>query len=193
MRIIVAAIVGGLVVFIWSAVSHIVTPLGGMGLSTLPDEARQLESFRSIPASGMYFFPGIDMKKMSTPEQQKAFDQKMQTGPSGLLIITKGPGEAMSPRQLGSELATNIIAALIAAILVSMMVGAYLKRAFAVALLGAFSIISLLASYWIWYGFPGAYIAGEAITEIVGWLLAGLVIAKIVRPPFTAIVPVVGP
>ena len=192
MRIIVAAIVGGLVVFIWSAISHIVTPLGGMGLSTLPDEARQLESFNAVPASGMYFFPGIDMKKKMTPEEEKAFEEKMKAGPSGLLIITKGAGEAMSPRQLGSELATNIIAALIAAILVSMMVGAYLKRAFAVALLGAFSIISLLASYWIWYGFPSAFIAGEAVTEIVGWLLAGLAIAKIVRPPFTAIVPVVG-
>jgi hypothetical protein len=189
MRIIIGAIVGGLVVFIWSAISHIVTPLGGMGLSTLPDEARQLESFTAVPASGMYFFPGMDMKKKPTPEEQKAWEAKIHAGPTGLLIITKGPGEAMSPRQLASELLSNIVAALIASILVSMMIGSWLKRAIAVALFGLFGVVSLLVSYWLWYGFPSAFLAGETVTEVVGWFLAGLAIAKIVRPPFGAIAP----
>jgi uncharacterized membrane protein len=39
------------------------------------------------------------------------------------------------------------------------------------------------ASYWIWYGFPGAFIAAGLVTEFAGWLLAGLAIAKIVPPP----------
>ena len=189
MRIISAAIVGGLIVFIWSAFVHIATPLGTMGLSILPDEARQMESFRAVPASGMYFFPGIDMLKKPTAEEQKAWEQKLHAGPSGLLIISKGGGEAMSPRQLGSELGSNIVAALIAAILASFMIGSLLKRAFAVALFGAFGIVSLLVSYWIWYSFPSAFVAGETVTEVVGWFLAGLAIAKIVRPPFGAIVP----
>ena len=34
------------------------------------------------------------------------------------------------------------------------------------------------------------YVCGELVTEVVGWLLAGLAIAKIVRPPFVAITPV---
>lgn len=189
MRIIVAAIVGGLVVFIWGAIAHMATPLGEMGISTLPEEARSLESFTTVPASGMYFFPGMDMKRKPTPEEQKAWEAKIQAGPSGLLIIRKGPGEAMSPRQLGGELASNIIAALVASILVSMMIGSWFKRAFAVALFGVFGVVSILVSYWLWYGFPDAFICGEAVTEVVGWFLAGLVIAKIVKPPFGAIVP----
>ncbi len=189
MRIIVAAIVGGLVVFIWGAIAHVVTPLGEMGISTLPDEARQLESFSAVPASGMYFFPGMDMKKKPTPEEQKAWEAKIHAGPSGLLIINKGRGEAMSPRQLGGELLSNIIAALVAAILVSMMVGSWFKRAVAVALFGVFGVVSLLVSYWLWYGFPAEFIGGETVTEVVGWLLAGLVIAKIVKPAFGAVAP----
>jgi hypothetical protein len=189
MRIIVAAIVGGLVVFIWGALAHMATPLGAMGISVLPDSARELEKFTAVPASGMYFFPGMDMKRKPTPEEQKAWEAKIVAGPSGLLIINKGPGEAMSPRQLGGELATNIIAALVAAILVSMMIGSWLKRAFAVALLGVFGVVSVLLSYWLWYGFPGAFVIGQTVTEVVGWFLAGLVIAKIVKPPFRTVAP----
>ena len=187
MRIIIAAIAGGLIVFVWSAVAHIVTPLGTMGISSLPDA--MLPSVGGVPASGMYFFPGMEMTHRPTAEERKAFEAKLAGGPSGLLIIKKSGGEGMTPKTLGSELASNIIAALIAAILVSFMVGAWLKRAFAVALFGLFGVVSLLVSYWIWYGFPGTYVAGELITEVVGWFLAGLAIAKIVRPPFTAIVP----
>ena len=82
-----------------------------------------------------------------------------------------------------------VIAALIGAILVSFMVGSWFKRAFAVALFGLFGVVSLLVSYWIWYGFPAQFVCGETITEVVGWFLAGLAIAKIVRPPFGAIAP----
>jgi hypothetical protein len=44
------------------------------------------------------------------------------------------------------------------------------------------SILSIGVSYWNWYGFPLDFTAGEAIMEIVGWFLAGLVLAAIVRP-----------
>ena len=113
----------------------------------------------------------------------------MRTGPSGLLIITKSGGSTMTGSTLGSEFASNVVAALIAAILVSFMIGGWLKRAVAVALMGAFGIVSLLVSYWIWYHFPAEYVCGELITEVVGWLLAGLAIARIVPPPFGAIAP----
>ena len=188
MRIIIAAIVGGIIVFVWSAVAHIFTPLGGMGLSTLRDDS-MLEQFKNVPSSGMYYFPRMDMTRRPTPEEQKAYAEKLRSGPSGLLIVTKSGGEAMSPRQLGTEFASNVVAALIAAILVSFMIGSWFKRAFAVAMFGVFGIVSLLVSYWIWYGFPAQYVCGELITEVVGWFLAGLAIAKIVRPPFGAIAP----
>jgi hypothetical protein len=187
MRIIIAAIVGGIIVFVWSAVAHIVTPLGTMGIQSMPDAA--VPGMNAVPASGMYFFPGMDMSHRPTAEEQKAFNQKVKAGPSGLLIIKKSNGATMDGSTLGSQFAATVVAALIAAILVSFMIGAWLKRAFAVALFAVFAVVSLLVSYWIWYGFPADYVCGELITQVVGWFLAGLAIAKIVRPPFTAIAP----
>lgn len=192
MRIIVAAIVGGIIVFVWGAVAHMALPMGEMGLSTLQNEAPFMDYVKSVPASGMYFYPGMDMSRKPTPEEQKAWEAKIKAGPSGLLIVTKSDG-GMTPQRLINEFLSNVAAALVAAILISFMVGSWLKRGFAVALFGVFGVISLVVSYWNWYGFPGAFLCAEAITEIVGWFLAGLVMAKIVRPPFTAIVPVAGP
>src|SRR5438874_7644609 len=179
MRIIVAAIVGGIVVVVWSAAAHIFTPLGRMGMSQLPNETQVVQSLGGVPSSGMYVFPWLSMKPSA--DEQKAWGEKYKAGPNGMIIITKSGGEVMSPRQLGSEFASNVVAALIGAILVSFMVGSWFKRAFAVALFGLFGVVSLLVSYWIWYNFPTAFVVGELVTEVVGWFLAGLAIAKIVR------------
>jgi hypothetical protein len=50
----------------------------------------------------------------------------------------------------------------------------------AVALLALFASLSISASYWNWYDFPAAFVGGELVTELIGWTLAGLAIAKIV-------------
>ena len=186
MRIIVAAVVGGIIVFVWSAVAHLLTPLGTMGLGSLPDQT--MTAFASVPSSGMYFFPGIDMKN-ATSDQRKAWQQKLQSGPSGLLVITKGSAAGMTPQALGTKFASDVVSALLAAIVVSFMIGSWLRRAFAVALIGAFSVISLLVPYWIWYGFTAPFLGAAFAAAVVGWFLAGLAIATIVKPPFVAIAP----
>ena len=189
MRIIIAAIVGGIIVFVWSGIAHVVTPLGTMGITSMPDDPRVAQGLAALPASGMYFFPGMDMSHRPTAAEQKAFNDKVKAGPSGLVILTKSNGATMTGATLCSQVLASIVAALVAAILLSFMIGGWFKRAFAVALLAAFAILSLLVSYWIWYGFPTEYVEGEVIMQIVGWFLAGLAMAKIVPPPFRAIAP----
>ena len=181
-RIIIAAIVGGVVFFIWSAGMHM-SPVGMMGITSLPDAA--LECLKtSVPGTGFYFFPGV--VKNPTPEQQKEWEQKLASGPYGILVYTAAASAAMSPQRLLLELLTNILAAFIAACIVAMIAAPLAKRAFVVMLLGVFGWLSLTLSFWIWYNFPATWVVGEAITEIVGWLIAGFVIAKIVPPRVVA-------
>jgi hypothetical protein len=179
-RIILAAIVGGLIVFIWSAIAHMVTPLGTMGLSTFPNEAPVVDAIRGERAEIRHvLFP----RHGSGAETDAGVRAKYKSGPSGLLIVTVGGSEMVSPRQLVSELVTNIVGAYIAAILAAMMVGTIMRRAFAIALLAIFASVSLSFSYWIWYNFPPAFVLGEMVTELIGWFLAGLVIARLVPAP----------
>lgn len=173
-RIVIAALVGGLIFFIWSAVAHMATPLGMLGLSNLPNEDAVIQSLRTnVPNSGMYFFPG-EMK------DRAAWEKKINQGPSGMLIYTAAGVPMMDPKQLIGELVTDIVAAFIAAAIIALIAASYAKRVCVVAMMGVFGWVSLLLSYWIWYRFPTAYILGEGITEIVGWTLAGLAIAKLV-------------
>jgi hypothetical protein len=184
MRIIVAALAGAIVVFIVSAVFRMATPLGTAGLTVIADEDPVLERFRaSLPRSGIYFFPsaGMDFKSKPTPEQQKAWEEKLRRGPRGLIVYTAEGSEALSPRQLVSEFVANFLAAAVAAVLLSVMVAPYLARAVFVGLLPLFGFLSVAASHWIWYGFPTSFVVAELAMEFVAWLLAGFAMAKIVK------------
>jgi hypothetical protein len=184
MKLIIAAVVGGLIVFVWAAVAHMLTPLGTAGLSTFgASEDAVVAALRASGASsGLYFFPGGDTS-LPTEEQMAAHLKKLEAGPVGLLAYTAGPGEALSPRQLLSELGANMLAAGVAAFLISLIPGSLLLRAAAASLLALFATLSVTASYGIWYGFPWLFVLAGLVTEFSAWLLAGFAIAKIVPQP----------
>ena len=160
MRIIVAALTGAVIVFVVSALTHMATPLGTTGISTLPDETIVRSALRNSGArSGLYL------------------------APFGFLVYTADGGVEMSPRELALEFASVFLAALIAAWLLARMTGTYLLRASAVGMLAVFAFLSVTASHWIWYRFPTEFVLAALLVELIAWLCAGLVMAKIVRAP----------
>jgi len=50
-----------------------------------------------------------------------------------------------------------------------------------VTLLGLLGFAAVELSYWNWYGFPVAYEIGQFLDQIVGMIVAGTVIALIMR------------
>lgn len=178
-RILIAGIVGGIIMFVWSAVMHM-SPVGRAGLKTLPNEDAVRTALKNnIADEGLYYFPGPDP---ANPKDMKAWEAKMRSGPTGLLVYAP-VGEPMTPRQLTIELLSDIAAALIAAILASMLVGSYGKRVAAITMLAVFAWVLLTVSYWNWYHFPAAFVLAELFIETVGMFLAGLFIAKYVPRP----------
>ena len=115
----------------------------------------------------------------------QAWQEKAKQGPVGVLIVRPQGGEGMTPTTLGTELGTNVVSALLAALLLSQVrVGAgYWTRVGFVTLLGVFAFVTVIVPYWNWYSFPADFVATEAIEHVVGWFLAGLVLAAIVRAP----------
>ncbi len=188
-RILLAGLLGGLVVFVWGAISHILLPLGQAGIRTLPEEAVVVAAFRThVAQPGLYFFPGMDRSPVKTAEQRAAAEkdwaERYRLGPTGILVIAPGGREPMSFGHLGMELVTNILGAAIAAMLLTLAAAALTKysvRVLFVTLLGLFAFIAIDLSYWNWYGFPDAYTAAALLDQTVGWFLGGLVIARIIR------------
>jgi hypothetical protein len=184
MRALIGGIVAGIVVFVWGAISHMVLPTGKMGIKQIPNEEAVVSAMKaSIQEPGFYFFPGMDMTREPTPEEQSAWNAKYMAGPNGVLVYHPTGSAPLSPKQLLTELASNIAAALLAAFVVSHVAAGFGRRAIIVTLMGLFAWFSISISWWNWYGFPFSTIFTEAIDQIGGWLFGGLTLAAIVKPP----------
>ena len=183
-RIIIAGLLGGLVAFVWSAVVHMNPLTAALGLSMLNEkEDAVLAQLRGQDLSpGLYFFPGMDMSKSMTKEQEAAWTAKFKAGPSGLLLLQPKGGDPMELRQLLIEFFSTALSALIAATILATTVGSVTCRAIMVAMIGLFGWLALSVSQWNWYHYPFSFIALDLIDQTVGWLLAGFVIAKLVKP-----------
>ena len=183
-RIISAGLAGGIIIFICGAAAHMATPLGHMGFKNLAsDDAALVGAMtQSMPESGMYFVPGIDMTGKATEQETKAWEAKLAAGPRALVIYHSGGTKPMSAGQLLTELLACIAAALLAGFIAIRVVGGYVARLLVVALLGPITWLSVSASYWNWYGFPSAFSAAEFIMEAASWLIAAFFIAAIARP-----------
>jgi hypothetical protein len=181
-RILLGGTFAGLVVFIFSAIDHMALPTGHMGVKSLPQEDLVLGAMgTAIKEPGLYVFPGMDFSKKPTEEEQKAYIARYNAGPTGILVYSLGGQQPMQPRQLSTELLSDILAAWIAAWVISLTSASFGKRVLIVALLGLFAWLSITVSYWNWYRFPSAYAVAEAIDQVGGWLCGGLVLAAVFR------------
>jgi hypothetical protein len=184
-RTLLAGILGGLVLFIWSAAVHMNPITGPMGLSMLNEKEDTVVAVirDNVPQPGMYFFPGMDMTKHMSKEDEAAWTAKYKAGPAGLLLIEPKGGDPMMVSQLATEFILNFLCAIIAAFILASTVGSYFRRVATVMLLGLFSWLGISMAYWDWYWFPFPLVALDAIDYVIGWLLAGFLIAKLIKPP----------
>jgi hypothetical protein len=176
-RTFLAALIGGAIVFGWGALSHTVLPLGHMGIEPMPAEIVSLLSAQ-MPEAGTYSQPHHDFP---IPEPLPA------TMPTALLSWRPAAATGMG-QYLAVEFASNVLAALVAALILcgSACGGSLLCRAGTVMGMGVFAWLSISASQWNWYGFSNGVFVGEGLDQAISWFLAGLAIAAIVKPKAAA-------
>jgi len=70
MRILLAGILGGIVMFIWTSIAHMALPLGEAGINEIPNESAVLGAMQSSigDKTGLYIFPGLGVGKNATRE-----------------------------------------------------------------------------------------------------------------------------
>ena len=181
MRIVIAGIVGGIAMFVWTSIAHIALPLGQVGFSQIPNEKPVLSAMQNSigSRSGLYFFPWTDMKSSDAMAQVEA---KMKTNPSGLLVYHPPGAAGMTTQMLIIEFIKEVVVSLIAAFLLAQTILlSYAARAGFVALTGLAAGLTTNVSYWNWYGFPADYTSAYSAIEIIGYIVAGLAIAAILK------------
>lgn len=183
-RIFIASFVGGFLVFCMGAVNHTVFHLQERTFLNIPDSPSFSEHLKSrgLP-HGLYVFPDMPTAAdQSDPAKMAAIDERYGAGPSGMLLIVH-QGKISMGENLGKEFFSNVIAALLASWVVSLIAAEvhFIRRWLAVVAMGLFSWFSLAASYGIWYRFPHDFVHDEFWCALIEWGVAGLAIAAIVK------------
>jgi hypothetical protein len=174
MRILLAGLAAGLAMFVWSSFAHLATPLGAMGVGTLPDESATVANLASAigERGGLYLFPSPNRSAPSAA-----------TAPGGFLVFNPDSPTSMSPKNLVIEFLTECAEGLIAAwLLAQTALAGYAARVGFVAAIGLAAAITTNIPYWNWYTFPLAYTLAYAFMEFAGYVAAGLVLAAILKP-----------
>lgn len=187
-RIVLAGLAGGVAMFVWSSVAHLLLPLGSTGVQELANEAPVLTALRASlgDKSGLYFYPAMGLAPDATAQQKNSamqqYEQKLAANPSGLLIYHP-PGETgLTPRRLATEFLTELLEAFLAvALLAQTRLRTFSARLTFVILAGVLAALATNVSYWNWYGFPGNYTVVYMFTQIMGFACAGIVAASIMR------------
>jgi hypothetical protein len=194
-RAFLAALLGGIAMFIWSFIAHDLLPLGEIGMREFKDEAATLDTLKTNlgNARGLYHFPGHKAGPNATRQERsdaiKRAIEKAATGPSGLLIYH--PSREFSfAKLLGIEFATELLEAILVVFLLTQTrIESFGGRVGFVLLAGILAAVTTNIPYWNWYGFPTRYTAAYMFIEIIGFLCVGLVVALLLKrrspPPGT--------
>ena len=179
-RLLIAGLLGGIAMFIWSALAHTALPLGETGLKMVGPDSAVAAALQSElgDKAGLYGFPGVAGDPHRDEAAMAAMTEKMKTGASGLIVYHQAGYNPPMTTLMGKELVLELVQSLILAwLLTKLAVGGLGGRTTAAALVGVAVAISTNGSYWTWWGFPTDYTLAAVVIQVVGYTLAGLVIA----------------
>ncbi len=189
-RIIIAGVLGAIVYYIWGMLVWMVIPLHTPTMARLADEVIVTDALKEQNLeTGVYVYPWSD-----NPDDMKNaesdFMKNHHAGPIYSIYYQQTGAVPMDARVLTGGFVIDLLAAMLAACLlssVSIDAGrSYARRVGFVIGLGIFVALIGHATYWNWMYFPTDYTIAFMIDVVIGWTLAGLVIAAIVHPGETA-------
>ena len=192
-RVLIAGIVGGIVLFLWGGLYHDVLPAGFIGIQEIPHEQAVVDAIKTnVPAPGLYLFPGTGLPANAPFSERKAAMEKVMTGPAAAhgMVIYQGVGSiSIGKGQLITECATNILQALLVAFLLAQTgLRRYASRLGFVFVLGLLVAITTNISYWNWYGFPANFTLSAICFLVAGFFIVGVITSAIVKPGASKVV-----
>lgn len=190
-KTLLAALVGGLILFVWSIFAWIILPLHTPTMHTLANEDQVINALRSVGAKGVYEFPGMPpetpaMSKQAIEAAEKAWEQKYEQGPRGMIIFDPLGGNIMMLSQFIVGILLDIVAAFLAAWILARSTAAaspFIARVAFIGILGIFISVVTHLSNLNWMGYPLDFTSAMIADTIVAWVLAGIGIAVIIKPP----------
>ncbi len=175
-KIILGGVLGGLVMFLWGAVSWIVLPWHDITLNTFTDEAAVADAVISnAPRDGVYVLP--DPGEAAAEKDAAA----ITAAPFLFVNVSRQGVDPQNPWLYIRSLLTQIIAAtLITLLLVQTRGLRFWCRVGFVETIGILVAVLATLPMWNWWQFPARYTLVNFADLVIAAILAGLVIAKVV-------------
>jgi hypothetical protein len=179
MRLLLAACLGGLVLFFWGFVANMLLPLGNLGYESPVAEDPVLAAMQAnFPREGVYILPNITPEQYADPVASEAFGKKTAASPYAFIVYQpEGENGLDMVDELSLQLASTVLASALMAWVLGLAPWGFAKRVAVSTVLGVFAWVAVAVPLWTWYRFPLDYIGGMLVQQFVGWLLAGIAIA----------------
>ncbi len=180
MRVVIAGIIGGLVIFLWSAFAHMALPLGEVGFKVPAQQDAVLGALaQSVAGEGVYMYPSMPMEQWRDEAATSAFQQQSKGKPYAFVVYQPGGNpvnQSMTPN-LVKQFGNDVLAGLVAAWILAIGALGFRRRVLVAGALGLFSWLAISLPYWNWYLFPMDFTLAALIERVAGWLLAGAAMA----------------
>ena len=180
MRILIAGIIGGLVMFMWGAVSHMLLPIGEMGMQVPTQQASAMTAMApAMSREGVYMFPSPPREDWQDETRMKAFAESAKGQPYAFVVYQPdgNPVNASMTGALAKQWGSDTLAAILAAWVLALGAFGFGKRVVIAAALGLFAWMAISVPFWNWYMFPTDFTIGTLLEQVIGWLLSGSAIA----------------
>jgi hypothetical protein len=186
-RLLVAVLLAAVVQFAWGFAFWTKLPLAKEAVQKLPDGDRLAGVLEeSIPQTGVYFHPAGDCPMCSDDKEAvEKFLAASRRGPLLQVIYRKEGMEPMSAATMALGFVHLAAGSLLAGMLLLLALpalGSYLSRVLFVFGLGAFAVVAIQFANPVWFHHPWKFTLVQSLYDAVGWLLAGVVMAAVIRP-----------
>jgi hypothetical protein len=179
--LVLGTLLGGIVLFAWGALYHMVLPYGTLVFQRFSDEDTVARAIlANAPQSGVYFLPYM-------PEGDEAGAQaaqeKLARGPFVFAAIRPGTmGEAKN--YFIGQVVIDLLAAFLATLLLlHARPDTAPARALFLAGVGLAAWVAGSLPSWNWYAFSTAFTLADMLDLVVGFALAGFVISPLLPKP----------
>ena len=183
--ILMGAVLGGLTLFIWGFVSHMLLPWHNATLRPFKDAGAVEGVLRAnADADAVYITPcGIPDPAASKEEKQAAMQAamaKMKEGPLVFCSIHQGGGRPFAACLLWMFVIDFVVAGILTVLLLYVVRElAFVEKIVFVESIALFAALGVLAPYWVWWRFSNRYMAVNILDTLVAFGLTGVVLGLV--------------
>ncbi len=184
------SVLGGLIVFVWGLLSWMVLPWHAASMERFTDEEAVADVIReNTTRDGIYILPNMHDSKIkgSQSEIQRQYEESEMILQDGPLMFSSIKMTGTDPMRASSFVRSLIIqiagAFLITWLLLQTRGLTYMGKVWFVSCIAFIVAILCYLPAWNWMFFPPAYVILNMIDLVIGWFLAGLVIARYAQFP----------